>query len=586
MHGPRSSSRPARQPAPDGVGENVRALHVPGSNVFGLRACALGVARGEFVAVLEDHIAVGDEWCTEVIAGFDRNPRADAIIGGITNGAPRCFDRASFLLTFALFLAPLDHVPRHRCPVPGIIAFRAAVLPRTPPAPGYLEFELPARLRDEGRLVAVASLRVEHVQRVGSRGFALQFHAGASYAGLNNLSVSARPRARAATRRDAPAPPAGRSVSRRSGVGRRRRDPPLPRRGRGDGGRQRPRPAGRHRPAVGRPEPRAPRIVPRPAGYVIMRSAKRRSRSIFSSSGWVSGSTVYGHRKPTIASVTPASSSRRTPSGVYASIDTAWISNGSRSRPHSARSCCTRGIIAGELAGVATRMDPAVASLRGAAQRGRGVAADEDRDRSCRDRRDLAAVELPQLAVVFEPAAGREAAHDVDRLVHTRAALLPRQAHRREVLGPRADADTETQPVVAEHRDARRLLRDQHRRADRELHDERREAQPARLRGEERDERERLDDRLVLEERAVAVGGVRIPRVGVRGEQHAVGDDERVESRVLGRAGQRREVRGIAEGLGVAESHAGRLAIDQPRGQVAGSRPAPGSGTGAAPVRS
>ncbi len=129
-----------------------------------------------------------------MIAAFDRNPRADAIIGGVTNGALRCFDRASFLLTFAPFLAPLDHVPLHRCPVPGIIAFRAAVLPRTPPAPGYLEFELPARLRDEGRLVAVASLRVEHVQHVGSRGFALQFHAGASYAGLNNLSVSARPR--------------------------------------------------------------------------------------------------------------------------------------------------------------------------------------------------------------------------------------------------------------------------------------------------------------------------------------------------------------------------------------------------------
>lgn len=35
----------------------------------------------------------------------------------------------------------------------------------------------------------------------------------------------------------------------------------------------------------------------------------------------------------------------------------------------------------------------------------------------------------------------------------------------------------------------------------------------------------------------------------MRGEQRAVGDDERVEARVLGRAGQRCEVRGIAEGL-------------------------------------
>jgi hypothetical protein len=184
----------ARERAPDRVGETVRCVHVPGSNVFGLRARALEVARGEFVAVLEDHVVVGDGWCNEVIAWFDRHPHADAIIGGVTNGAPRCLDRASFLLTFAPFLAPLDRVPLHRCPVPGIIAFRAAVLPRTPPEPGYLEFELPTRLRDAGRLCAVPSLRVEHVQRVGLRGFALQFHAGVSYTGLNNLSVAARPR--------------------------------------------------------------------------------------------------------------------------------------------------------------------------------------------------------------------------------------------------------------------------------------------------------------------------------------------------------------------------------------------------------
>ena len=184
----------ARRPAPDGVGETVRSVHVPDADVFALRARALDVACGEFVAILEDHIVVGDEWCHEVVAGFDRNPHADAIIGGVTNGAPACLDRASFLLTFAPFLAPLDQAPLHRCPVPGIIAFRAAVLPRTPPESGYLEFELPTQLLDAGRLVAIPSVRVEHVQHVGARGFALQFHAGVSYAGLNNLSVAARPR--------------------------------------------------------------------------------------------------------------------------------------------------------------------------------------------------------------------------------------------------------------------------------------------------------------------------------------------------------------------------------------------------------
>ena len=147
------------------------------------------------MAVLEDHIVVGAGWCNEVIAGFDGHPEADAIIGGVTNGSPQCLDRASFLLTWGPFLAPIDEVPLHRCPAPGIIVFRASALARTAPEsePGYLEFELPARMRDAGRLVVVPSLQVEHVQHVGFRSFGLQFHSGASYAGLNNLSVAARP---------------------------------------------------------------------------------------------------------------------------------------------------------------------------------------------------------------------------------------------------------------------------------------------------------------------------------------------------------------------------------------------------------
>ncbi len=180
--------------AVDDPGGAVRLLRALGANVFELRARALEVVRGEFVAVLEDHIVVGDNWCNEVIASFDRHPEADAVIGGATNGAPACLDRAGFLLTWAPFLAPLDHVPLHRCPPPGIIAFRAAVLPRVAPEPGFLEYELPARLRDAGRIVAAPEIRVEHVQHVGLRSFGLQFHSGVSFGGLANLTVATRPR--------------------------------------------------------------------------------------------------------------------------------------------------------------------------------------------------------------------------------------------------------------------------------------------------------------------------------------------------------------------------------------------------------
>ena len=44
----------------------------------------------------------------------------------MTNAAPRWIDRASFLLTFGPFLAPLDEIPLDRCPPPGVMVFRAA----------------------------------------------------------------------------------------------------------------------------------------------------------------------------------------------------------------------------------------------------------------------------------------------------------------------------------------------------------------------------------------------------------------------------------------------------------------------------
>src|SRR5438105_3087610 len=92
----------------------------------------------------------------------------------------------------------------------------------------------------------------------------------------------------------------------------------------------------------GEPTTRALRRGNRVHTCEMTASAKRRSNSIFSCSGWVSGSDVYGYRKPTIASVTPRSSSRCTPSIENASSEIACTSNGSAARPYSARSAWTR----------------------------------------------------------------------------------------------------------------------------------------------------------------------------------------------------------------------------------------------------
>ena len=179
---------------PADIRETVRIVQRTGADIFELRALALDAASGEFVAIIEDHIFVADDWCERVLEAFSQHPEADGIVGGVTNGAPACLDRASFLLTWAPFLAPIDSVSLHRCPPPGVIAFRADVMPHSPAEPGYLEYEITASLRDNGRLVAAPGVVVEHIQFVGVRGFALQFHAGVAYAGLTNLSVGQRSR--------------------------------------------------------------------------------------------------------------------------------------------------------------------------------------------------------------------------------------------------------------------------------------------------------------------------------------------------------------------------------------------------------
>ena len=147
-----------------------------------------------------------------------------------------------------------------------------------------------------------------------------------------------------------------------------------------------------------------------------------------------------------------------------------------------------------------------------------------------------------------------QAAHDLDRLVEAGAAALPRLAHRHEVLGPRADADAEAAAGCRTARPRWPPAWPAAPRAHRRLEHERREPQALGDRRQPRDQGERLDDRLVLEELAVAVGRVRVAGVGRCRVDQAVRHGERVEPGLLGRLGQGGEERRVAERLGVGEA--------------------------------
>ncbi len=174
-----------------------RVLHQPGADVFGLRAAAAAAARGDVVVVLEDHIEVPDDYCARVVEAFaDDDDDVLAIVGTVSNGAPKVLDRASFLVTWGPFLAPLAGVPEDRCPPPGAIAFRRSVLPADVPPDGWLEYELPVELREQGRMKVAERVTVTHTQYIGMRGFPIQFHAGRGYSGLEHEPVASYGRRR------------------------------------------------------------------------------------------------------------------------------------------------------------------------------------------------------------------------------------------------------------------------------------------------------------------------------------------------------------------------------------------------------
>ena len=221
----------------------------------------------------------------------------------------------------------------------------------------------------------------------------------------------------------------------------------------------------------------------------------------------------------------------------------------------------------GEFGQVSPAVQPAVAQPGGAAQGRVGVAADEDRDRRGRHRGDLDRRQVEDLPVVLEVASGREAAQDGDLLVQALAAGVPVHPEHLVVLAPGAGPDAQDEPVAGEHGGRGGLLGGQHRVADGELEHEGDEPQLAGDGAQGRDERERLEERLVLQELAAAVGIERVPAVGVLGIADAVRDHHRREPGLFRGAGQRGVEGRVGHRLGVAEPHGTILGA---KGVVAG----------------
>jgi hypothetical protein len=167
--------------------ERLSWLRMPGASVFELRARAAERARGDIVALTEDHCIVGLDWCTQILEAFRLYPDAIGVTGPVLNGsAEHLIDWANFLHTFGAYFPPVNKAQRDRAPLAANVAYRRSALGSGPLAPGWIELDLNGRLFREERYHVHDGLTVTHVQSHGFWGtLRAHFDNGRSTTGLD-----------------------------------------------------------------------------------------------------------------------------------------------------------------------------------------------------------------------------------------------------------------------------------------------------------------------------------------------------------------------------------------------------------------
>jgi len=160
---------------PSDILQRVTWISLPGKTVFDLRAAGFAAARGDIVAITEDHCVPADDWITETKKTFAAYSNCIAAGGPVTNGSKETLiDCANFATTFyrLSYSSPISRIPSV-----ANMAFRREYLP-APPS-GWLElnfFEAAAKVPG---LLQSSSAKVTHIQSHGFwRTFSQHFHNG------------------------------------------------------------------------------------------------------------------------------------------------------------------------------------------------------------------------------------------------------------------------------------------------------------------------------------------------------------------------------------------------------------------------
>jgi Glycosyl transferase family 2 len=188
--------------------ELVTWLRRPGRGPHELRLLGLTEARGDVVAITEDHCDVAPDWCERVITAHAKRPNIVAIAGPLTNGADEhVADRASFLLVHGRNVPErAERSPNWFPPAGSNVSYKRERVVQSAWRPGDLELVVTPQLWAEGSLVLDESIVIAHSQSMGIAEHVMNhFHSARSHAGL--VAGRGAPAARRALARDAVAFP-------------------------------------------------------------------------------------------------------------------------------------------------------------------------------------------------------------------------------------------------------------------------------------------------------------------------------------------------------------------------------------------
>jgi hypothetical protein len=192
-------------PAQEEIGPAARWLSLPETPIFQLVAVGLQEARGEVVALTEDHCTVRHGWCNAILRAHAEHPEAAAIGGAIENGSTgSLLDWASYLITQGVHMAPLGQRETPTTTNEADVSYKHWAIEDFDDNDGLGFMAIlhnralarrGARLRVDDRMV------VDHFQDIGFRATsAIHFHNGKAIAGFRRQrGMNAEERLRVAT---------------------------------------------------------------------------------------------------------------------------------------------------------------------------------------------------------------------------------------------------------------------------------------------------------------------------------------------------------------------------------------------------